>query len=243
MGTEGLLSMISLSDISGLKVAELRIELQARGLGAKGNKQALTERLRNAIQQEAGRGTDGQGEEQEDTPMQTARKQDKRKEWAHESTLVSHSGQGSPALPEVVEPGLASRAADSAAQLASRAAVSAGPLASHGPSLTDSQQTNSQETEYLININDEIASDTTSQIGELYTSREELPELGEFPYIEQEENYDNIEFVIKPNEAFITAYAALDALEREFPDHILRISAKQTSNGWFRVKPLDLHTA
>lgn len=45
--------MSDIMDPSKLKVAELRAELQARGLDAKGNKPVLVERLRDALEAEA----------------------------------------------------------------------------------------------------------------------------------------------------------------------------------------------
>lgn len=46
--------MSDVVDPSKLKVAELRAELQARGLDTKGNKPVLVERLRVALEEEAG---------------------------------------------------------------------------------------------------------------------------------------------------------------------------------------------
>lgn len=45
--------MSDIMDPSKLKVAELRAELQARGLDTKGNKPVLVERLRDALEAEA----------------------------------------------------------------------------------------------------------------------------------------------------------------------------------------------
>lgn len=45
--------MSDIMDPSKLKVAELRAELQARGLDSKGNKPVLVERLRAALEEEA----------------------------------------------------------------------------------------------------------------------------------------------------------------------------------------------
>lgn len=43
-------------DPAKLKVVELRAELSSRGLDARGNKAALVERLREALEQETGEG-------------------------------------------------------------------------------------------------------------------------------------------------------------------------------------------
>lgn len=47
--------MSDVVDPAKLKVAELRAELQARGLDSKGNKPVLVERLREALEAEQGK--------------------------------------------------------------------------------------------------------------------------------------------------------------------------------------------
>ena len=118
--------MPELSNVNSLKVTELRAELKARGLGAKGNKQVLAEKLKSALLMEASSGPDGEAEEQAGSQRQLAN-QELLNEGNSQSSLASHD-----ASQDWAERDLASHAAAAAAwQLVSRAPDSAGPLASH----------------------------------------------------------------------------------------------------------------